>query len=419
VRLRIFIVIQALLFLIAVAAVIRIFSKDVNGPYDFHCFWNGGNFIWQGTDPYRAFLDKLEVRLPLRYLDGITITEGPIHPFKVSCVPGNTAPVVFLISPLARFSWPTASRIWNIVNLLLSIAVVWILLEIFNISLFSHGGVLLLSLFILQTSTREALECGQTSLLIVFCMFASMLLSYRDRTPMKAIASGLLLGLAISKPLLAFPVLLLFLIRRRGIEVLAAAAVQIVGVWCISLLGTRLPAVMSEYVQIFMMHAGPGAKDGMYLTAGLLEPWIPYSYLVIASGTAVFVFILLKWFRTSVMKTDLRTDTILLTVVMFWNLLIFYHRRYDFVAAGAFLAFMICFFADAAGSVWRSTREKRLVYGFAGVLVTYWIIPAYRILGQMAYRSLFNLCTITGLVLSTWILFRLNRGRPTRLPFLE
>ena len=196
------ILIPTMLMLLAVAAVARIYSKEGNGFFDFHCFWYGGNHIWQGTDPYRAFLGKEEVVLPVCYLDGVTVKEGPIDPFNVQCAPGNTAPVVFLLSPLARYSWQTASSIWFALNTLFSLAIGCVLLKMAGRDVLSHEGALLIALIILQVSTREALEMGQTSPLIVFCMFMSMLLTYRNRTGPKALVSGLLLGLAISKQIM-------------------------------------------------------------------------------------------------------------------------------------------------------------------------------------------------------------------------
>lgn len=147
---RILLVVNGVLLLVTSAALTRIWTKNGLGSFDFHCFWYGGNLIWQGTDPYRAFMEKQKVMLPITYLDGTTVREGPIDPFDRQCVPGNTAPVVFLLSPLARFSWDTAHRIWRILNIIFSVAIGWILLRILRLPAASGEGILLILLIILQ-----------------------------------------------------------------------------------------------------------------------------------------------------------------------------------------------------------------------------------------------------------------------------
>jgi hypothetical protein len=257
------------------------------------------------------------------------------------------------------------------------------------------------------------LDLGQTSLLIVFCLFASLFLSYRNRTTGRAIASGLLLGLAISKPLLAFPLLLLFVYRHRIIELMTAALVQFAGICGVALLGTGISEIIAEYFEIFMMHAGPGTQDGLYLTAGLLKGWMPYSYILIAIGSAVLGFVLFQWIRKSskALTVDIRTDLVLLTVLMLWNLLVFYHRRYDYVASVSFIAIMVALFVNSGGLILRSAREKTCAFLLAGAASAYWILPVYRLLSQTAYRSLFNVLMLFALTLSTWILFRLANSK--------
>jgi hypothetical protein len=274
--------------------------------------------------------------------------------------------------------------------------------------------MLLIPLFLMQTSTREVLDAGQTSLLIVFCSFVSMFLSYRNRTSVRAIASGLLLGLAISKPLLAFPLLLLCLYRRRIIELITATLVQFVGILCVVLLGTGPRDVIAEYVNIFMMHAGPGTQDGLYLTAGILKGWTPYSYILIVLGSGVLGLVLLKWIlqRSNAPTVDIRTDIVLLTVMMLWNLLVFYHRRYDYVASVSFIAIMVTLFINSGGLILRSAKERAFAYMTAGAILLFGILPGYRLIGQSAYRGLFNLLTLVALAMSTCILFRLPNSHP-------
>jgi hypothetical protein len=398
------------LLIIASSALLRILTKESPRSFDFHCFWYGGNLVWQGENPYRAFIEKRKVTLPITYMDGATVQQGPIDPFDIQCVPGNSAPVVFLLAPLARFSWDTAHNAWFILNVLFSIAMVWTLLKILNQGTLAGKSVLLLLLVIVQLSTRETLEFGQTSLLITLCMFLSMFFSYCDRTRSRAVVSGIFLGIALSKPLLSFPLLLLFLYRRRAVELVTAVFIQIAGIYGITLLGTGAPVVIADYFRIFMMHAGPGTQDGMYLTAGLLKEWTPYSYFIIAAGSIPLAVLFYRWLLNNAQtdRLDIRIDLVFFTALMLWNLLVFYHRRYDYVAASSFLALMVFLPPLPFRAPSFSLKQQWGIYGTVTIAVVFWILPFYRVMGTTAYRSFFNIVTLAALCLSVWLLFRLS-----------
>jgi hypothetical protein len=399
--------VEMALLVMAAAAIVRAFTNEGLGSFDFHCFWYGGNHIWQGTDPYRAFLERKDVALPVSYLDGVVVREGGIEPFSVKCAPGNTAPVVFLLSLLARLSWSTARTTWLFLNIAFALGIGWILPKILKHSPVSHEEILLPLFMIAQIATRETLDLGQTSLFISLCMFASMFLSYHRRAFFTAVVSGILLGFALSKLLLAFPLLLLFAYRRKVLEILVAACIQTAGVLGLALLGTSVPGIIAEYFSIFMMHLRPGTQDGMHLTAGLLKGWQPYSYILIAAGSVVLCGILLQWHRSrpETRGADAKTDLVLLTAVMFWNLLVFYHRRYDYVAASSFSALMIYWAGSCCRSARRPVEKKAWIFRLGLGIMIFWIIPFYRVLHPTAYRYLYNICTLAALCLSTWMLF--------------
>jgi hypothetical protein len=276
-----------------------------------------------------------------------------------------------------------------------------------HIPMRSHEGFLLILLILVQVGTRETIETGQTSLFIALCMFGSMYLSYYRRTATETIASGLLLGLAISKILLTFPLCLLFLYRRRYWEILIAACVQVLGVWGIASLGTGLPGIIDEYWQIFMIHAGSGERNGMSLPAGLLKELSPYSYILVAIGSIALVLVLIKWHqKAGIQKNGVRTDFILLTVLMIWNLLVFYHRRYDYVAASTFIILLVSLFSPVYCGAELGVREKMVVRSLGLFVLGTWTLPFYWVLKESVYRSLFNIATITALLISTWLLFQ-------------
>ena len=80
-------------------------------------------------------------------------------------------------------------------------------------------------------------------------------------------------------------------------------------------------------------------------------------------------------------------------------------RRYDYVAASSFAALMIDWAGLRYRSAKRSAEERTWIFGLGFGIMVSWIFPIYRVLGPIAYRYLFNFCTLAALCLSTWLLF--------------
>jgi bacteriorhodopsin len=118
---------------------------------------------------------------------------------------------------------------------------------------------------------------------------------------------------------------------------------------------------------------------------------------------------LLRWHldRSRVPGEEVGSDICLLTIVMLWNLLVFYHRRYDYVAAISFPALIIFMLDNPQMTIKLSNTARTTICCLTGVIMAFWILPIYRIMGDSTYRYLFNTCTIAALAISTWILFRL------------
>lgn len=79
------------LAVIAFVSIGRVLTKGiVNRETDFHSYWYAGHFIWEGEDPYRAIFEEREPRLPVRYWDGLVVTEGKIAQERLAsylCIP--------------------------------------------------------------------------------------------------------------------------------------------------------------------------------------------------------------------------------------------------------------------------------------------------------------------------------------------
>src|SRR5947208_1751703 len=109
-----------LLILVAVFSSGRVLLRGAETTaVDFHSCWYAAHFLWQGTDPYRAILERREPELPISYLDGSNLTIGRAAQVGI-VLPGNAPLFLLVIAPLSRISWPVASKIWTLLNLALA-----------------------------------------------------------------------------------------------------------------------------------------------------------------------------------------------------------------------------------------------------------------------------------------------------------
>src|SRR5690349_7313069 len=104
--------------LYAVSVILYLYVEEGRplGGRDFHQFWYAGHFVLQGTDPYAAYFAKELPRLPIKYLDGVTVTQYPVAQGKLAIIPSNTPVILLLLSPFSLFSWGVAKWLFLIVN---------------------------------------------------------------------------------------------------------------------------------------------------------------------------------------------------------------------------------------------------------------------------------------------------------------
>ena len=207
-----------ILYLIVIALVLAsVFSRiaanvtSPTGSHDFHPYWYQGHALRRGSNPYRAFLKGEMPTLPIRYLDGVVVTEPPVARPGLSTSVTNTAPLVLLLSLFSYFSWPVAKLAWMAINLGLILALPWLLVSAFPLRTFTRSQRLLLCLVVYAFGfTRHPVSIGQTTLAVFSLLLASLALQERHW-----FWAGICLGIALSKYSLALPVLLLFLVEFR------------------------------------------------------------------------------------------------------------------------------------------------------------------------------------------------------------
>ena len=325
------------------------------GGGDFHAYWYYGHFVRQGVSPYHAVLTGTDIALPVTYLDGVTAQQVPA---QLSMMPANTAPMMLLLSLFSWLSWPVAKAAWLGCNVLFALTVPWLAIRILpddsRLSAASRAAICLI--FYGLYSTRVTLEMGQTTIVVLLLMLASIRLADR-----RWLLSGLCLGIALSKYSLAFPAFVLLVGARRGKVVLTSLAVQAAGMLGVSLLGSgRLSETAEFYRGVLRVHAG---QQGMHVLAQL--PVGIVSNLAVGICTIAIVVLLGIWaWRQGWMRNavDLRTPAALhlFNLVGLLTLLAIYHRGYD-------AAFVVVTFALA---LWEGAPlgGRSRATGFAGLL---------------------------------------------------
>lgn len=392
------------LAVIAFVSIGRVLTKDiVNREVDFHSYWYAGHFIWEREDPYRAVFEEREPRLPVQYWDGLVVTEGKIAQEHLAKMPANTAPIVLILSIFSRLSWPMAAALWAGINVCLALIIGILTVHILGYNLNSPQAAFVVLSFLGFIATREAIETGQTSLLVLACSLGAFVSSKSQ-----PLLAGVLLGVGLSKYSLSFPVFLSILLQGRFLVVLIGLAVQVIGVILISVIGDSAPfEVLFAYLRILDLHAG---LPGLHLTSTLLSGSGSWSIWVVGVGSIIlWITVFIRFIRLRQNWSSFQ-DFVLLVLMMIWNLLVFYHRRYDHIA-------MILFTGLSSLWLWEDPKQRlkfstplRVAYSVLTVIfLGVWMLPLYIVLGQTAYVFLFVMCVALALFMTLLILFTITR----------
>lgn len=362
----------ALLYSATVSIYILAATFNERGATDFHSYWYAGHFVRQGRDPYQAYFQKDEPEGPIAYADGMVIRTLPVAQANLAILPANTAPLVLLLSLFAYFSWPVAKGLWLVLNLFLALKVLQLVLTLTpfpGIRLETTTQILIGLSFYNLSATRIAVENGQTTLLVFFLMLMALVFTNKS-----SLASGIFLGLALSKYSLALPVFLFLLYRRRFSTLVVALLLQVAGLLCLSALTKSPPTqIMWEYVRVLLVHS---EKHGVHL-ASLFPVANIYTMPIALIGTLAVFWLVGGWLSD---RQRLRTlprnvvDLHLFAILALWTLLVAYHALYDTVIALFFVVLVSR--GLRAPDLWGlSGFAKNALIAFLGVSMVVMTVP--------------------------------------------
>src|SRR6266498_470379 len=363
-------------YAIAVIAYIFIETGKPLGARDFHQFWYAGHFIIQGRDPYAAYFAGEQPKLPIRYLDGVTVNQYPVAQGNLAIIPSNTPMMLLLLTPFSFFSWNTAKWAFMIINLLLMLLTGWLVLRrvpFAGVKLALIDEVLILLVYFDLSATRVAIENGQTTLLVFLLMILALL--YAERSWQIA---GLTLGIALSKYSLSLPLFLFFLYKKKFKLLLMAIAIQLLGMVGLAAIGRNSPVTVAieNYRLFFQLFDQPGvhlARQFEIVTKNHLLTEIP----VLIMTVLVFVPLFL-WLRRRTVTTPATEDVLdfhLLTILFIWTILVAYHRLYDTLILLFFI--VLVFKGLAYPNIWKlNSKEQAALLMFMAVFPLVLVLPA-------------------------------------------
>ncbi len=326
-----------------------------HGATDFNPYWYGGHFIQEGHDPYQAYF--LGESLPVRHPD--------LEP-----VPSNTPSMMLLLYPFSYLPWTVAKILWMVCNIafvVLSFRLVFFNLSMPGFSLDRLTQILIALIFFDLSATRIAIENGQVTILVFLLIISALVLA--DRAWLLA---GFLLGLGLSKYSVALPIFL-FLLYRQKYRILGVATLtQFLGAAILSLVtGNPITTIIGEIIHIFfLVYNEPGVQLATLFKGTSLG--LPATIVM----TVTVFGLLYAWLGRSKPSEGLQ-DIInyhVLNILIFWALLVAYHRPYDVIMIILFMS--LVFRGLCHQELWQlSQAQSRFLAAELGVTLILLIIP--------------------------------------------
>jgi Glycosyltransferase family 87 len=342
-----------------------------HGATDFNPYWYGGHFLQEGQDPYQAYF--LGESLPVRHPD--------LEP-----IPSNTPPMMLLLYPFSYLPWTVAKILWMVCNfafIFLSFRLVLFNLPIPGFPLDRLTQILIALIFFDLSATRIAIENGQVTILVFLLIISALVLA--DRAWLLA---GFLLGIGLSKYSVALPIFLFLLYRQKYGILGAAILTQFLGTVILSLLtGNPITAIISENIRIFfLVYNQPGVQ------LATLFKGTPLGLPATIVMTVTVFGLLYAWLGRHKHTKDLQdiVNYHVLNILIFWALLVAYHRPYDVIMIILFMS--LAFRGLYHQELWQlSPTQGRLLAAELGVTMVLLIIPP-RIV-DMILPGTYNLLT--------------------------
>jgi Glycosyltransferase family 87 len=344
------------------------------------------DFQWAGAWLLRAGIDPWQQ----------TLADGG-HGIAHFSPPNYLHEFYIMLLPLSLVTFEHAAEIWCAVTILLSIATMYLLKNLFALSTPAALGLLLL--LWMSTPFRTTLQVGQMGMMemfllsVVFCTTNSTL-------------RGLALGFSFSKYTFA-PVLVSFLWFKRNIRTLTIAAtvplLALIMTW--GLLGGPISTLATEPFAVSRIKVWPGMADLMTAIEATFAHLVPsfthgktLAYIVGLAASGCYGYFLSRRRITNAAQLTLIAVASIFTVK---------HLMYDYV----FLVIPLCYALSERGRALRNIAVP-LIFVFWFMDKLFPLLPMNAAPSTAQWLTSIAGCIMLGTLLTylTWSILRIERA---------
>jgi Glycosyltransferase family 87 len=327
------------------AGVLGLWTPRENG-IDLSVCYVAGATARRGTSPY----DYTELTHTRHDLEAVVAVK-PSYPFAY---PPSVIPACVLFSLLP---WDGAQALWKLLNIGFLVGSVLFLFRLFSGLPFTKDNKYLAwSFAFIFSPTVSVLLVGQSSLLVLFTALLTMILCHRA----KPWLPGLSLALALTKPHLTFPLVLLLLLRRRyAIVAVALTTVTALGILGLYLGHSTIPAYLQGVRRYASLNnpTNPRLIGIQNLSTAVLG--LPASLAGIVSVSCGLILVGLTLLRDKMSGRDRGADVLPLLLLI--SVLAFGAHSYDLV-----LLIPLCIWSIGTAS---TERRFLLIVGLCCFLI--------------------------------------------------
>lgn len=324
------------------------------GYPDFTIFYSSGRMLSQGLGR-QLYDETTQYRVQQEFAAGVSIRQGPL--------PYNHPPFEALaFIPFAAMPYPTAYCVWNLLNLIFIVTVLFLLRTCLP-QLRSVSAAMWLFVWVAFFPVFFALLQGQDVLLLVLLFSMAYVLLRRNRD----LAAGCCLGFGLFRFHLVLPLILLLLWQKRSKAIIGFLGTAL-GLALISIAIVGWQGALAYPSQVWQMERAMEKHQTIFPLRmanlrGLMASLPPFASrqvmdLVIAVvSLGLLVFAARRWKTTSPAEFDLSFSLCIIVTV-----LVGYHTlAYDLSLLLLPITLTLNYLFDKAASRAQSDKRTRLL----------------------------------------------------------
>lgn len=307
-------IILAILALLAVVSLVQGVRNAIRDSQDFQ--WDAAKVLSMGINPYDESLQ------PSGALD-----EFGYDKYYLQMEANQFPSLLMILFPFTVLS-PLAGRyVWILVNILLTVGMIWLLRYTFLKDMDNVDFAILMCLMIAGTPYRNQIGVGQHTifaftffqLAVYFSEYCSVLQNDNKRNKiLRLIIVSLCLFICYFKYTLTVPLVLYFVYKKKYAEIILSGIYHIILTFVAALmLNDSFINMIIKPLKVSSALSSEGGIDfGVFLDGSKT------AYILLLMVMLILLFIALR--------LDEGYDKAFISVLVMWSVIVTYHRTYDF-----------------------------------------------------------------------------------------